>query len=198
MANSICFPLVLQQGLQAIQLTAAVHKLHPPHCGDRSKCVEPTRWQMAFLIAAFGLLVTGAAGIRPCNLAFGADQFNPHTESGRRGVNSFINWYVCNYTFAVMVSLTVIVYVQTNVSWAIGLAIPAVLMLVSCVIYFMGSKMYVKVKATGSPITSLVQVIVVAIKKRRLNPPEQPSVSLYNHIPAKSINSKLPYTAQFR
>ncbi|KAI6675284.1 hypothetical protein NL676_003190 [Syzygium grande] len=174
-------------GLLAIQLTAAIKNLHPPDSG-----------QMAFLIAAFGLLISGAAGIRPCNLAFGADQFNPGTESGKRGINSFFNWYFFTFTFAQMVSLTLIVYVQSNVSWAIGLLIPAILMLISCAVFFMGSKIYVKVKAQGSPLTSVAQVIVVAIKKCRLPTPEQPSLSLHNYTPPKTINSKLPYTDQFR
>uniref|UniRef100_A0A2N9H3K4 Uncharacterized protein n=1 Tax=Fagus sylvatica TaxID=28930 RepID=A0A2N9H3K4_FAGSY len=86
----------------------------------------------------------------------------------------------------------------SNVSWAIGLGIPAILMLISCAIFFLGSKMYVKVKATGSPMTSVVRVIVVAIKKRRLKLPEQPWLSLFNHLSPSSINSKLSYTDQFR
>ncbi|CAH2040906.1 unnamed protein product [Thlaspi arvense] len=93
---------------------------------------------MAFLLMGFGLMVVGAGGIRPCNLAFGADQFNPNTESGKRGVDSFFNWYFFTLTFAVMVSLTLVVYVQSEVSWAIGLAIPTGFMLVSCVLFFAG------------------------------------------------------------
>ncbi|KAK4781509.1 hypothetical protein SAY86_015611 [Trapa natans] len=185
-------------GLQAIQLTAAIKSLHPPSCGESSTCVEPTKGQMAFLITGFGMLITGAAGIRPCNLAFGADQFNPETESGKRGINSFFNWYFFTFTFAQMVSLTLIVYIQSNVSWAIGLLIPAILMLVSCAIFFSGSKIYVRVKATGSPMTSVVQVIVAAFRKARLEQPKQPWLSLHTYIPDKSINSKLPHTDQFR
>ncbi|KAH7550366.1 hypothetical protein JRO89_XS13G0178700 [Xanthoceras sorbifolium] len=186
-------------GLQVIQLTAAIPKLHPHHCGaESSTCQGPTAGQLAFLFTGFGLMVIGAGGVRPCNLAFGADQFNPETESGKRGINSFFNWYFFTFTFAQMVSLTLIVYVQTNVSWTIGLAIPALLMLISCALFFSGSKIYVKVKATGSPITSVAQVIAVAIKKRQLKQPDQPLLSLFNYIPPNSINSNLPYTDQFR
>ncbi|KAL2321929.1 hypothetical protein Fmac_026308 [Flemingia macrophylla] len=187
-------------GLLVIQLTAVFKNLHPPHCGKESKtCKGPTTGQMAFLVSGFGLLLVGAAGVRPCNLAFGADQFNPNTDSGKKGINSFFNWYFFTFTFAQMVSLTLIVYVQSNVSWAIGLGIPAALMLISCVVYFMGAKIYVKIKPSGSPMTSIVQVLVVAIKKRNLKPPaEHPMLSLFNYVPAKSANSMLPYTYQFR
>lgn len=153
---------------------------------------------MAILVTGFGLVVVGAGGIRPCNLAFGVDQFNPKTESGKKGIKSFFNWYFFTFTLAKMVSLTFIVYVQSNISWSIGLAIPPILMFISTAVFLMGSKIYVKVKASGSPITSLAQVIVVAIKKRNLKLPEQPWISLYAYKPPKSINSNLPYTDQFR
>ncbi|KAJ1438976.1 Proton-dependent oligopeptide transporter family [Sesbania bispinosa] len=185
-------------GLLVIQLTAAVEKLHPPNCEEYATCQGPTVGQMTFLKTGLGLLMIGAAGIRPCNLAFGADQFNPNTDSGKKGINSFFTWYFFTFTIAQLVSLTVIVYIQSNVSWAVGLGIPAALMLLSSVIFFLGAKMYVKVKPSGSPISSIVQVIVVAIKKRRLKLPEYLYPSLFNYVAPKSMNSKLPYTYQFR
>nr|DAD34781.1 TPA_asm: hypothetical protein HUJ06_005421 [Nelumbo nucifera] len=187
-------------GLLVIVLTAAISKLHPPHCRaeETGNCTGPTGGQMVFLLSGFGLLVIGAGGIRPCNLAFGADQFNPNTESGKRGINSFFNWYYFTFTFAVMVSLTFIVYVQSNVSWSIGFGIPTVLMFLSCALFFLGSRIYVKVNPDGNPFSSVVQVIVAATKKRRLKLPENPSLSLFNHLPANSLTSNLPYTKQFR
>ncbi|KAK6924944.1 Proton-dependent oligopeptide transporter family [Dillenia turbinata] len=187
-------------GMLVITLTAAISKLHPPHCGSQESdtCTAPTPWQMTFLISGLGLLVVGGAGIRPCNLAFGADQFNPNTESGKRGMNSFFNWYYFTFTFAMMISLTAIVYVQSNLSWAIGFGIPAFLMFLSTAFFFVGTKIYVIVKPEGSPLTSVAQVIVAAIKKKRLKLPEQPENDLFDHVRPKSMNSKLPYTSQFR
>ncbi|XP_058762246.1 protein NRT1/ PTR FAMILY 2.11-like [Vicia villosa] len=188
-------------GLLVIQLTAWIKKMHPAECGnEKATCTQPSTGQMAFLLLGFGFLIIGAAGIRPCNLAFGADQFNPNTDSGKKGINSFFNWYFFTYTFAQMVSLSLIVYVQSDVSWALGLGIPAALMLFSCIVYFLGSKYYVKVQATGSPVTSIVQVISVAIKKRKLNLQEDEFslVSLFSYISPLSINYKLPHTPQFR
>lgn len=193
-------PFFELQGMLILTLTAAISNLHPPSCGtaDANACAAPTGWQMTSLLIAFALLVVGASGIRPCNLAFGADQFNPNTESGKRGTTSFFNWYYFTYTFAMMVSLTVIVYVQSNNGWALGLAIPTFLMFLSCAFFFVGTRMYVMVIPTGSPLTSVAQVLVAAIKKRKVELREQPSVSLYNHFPTISINSKLAYTDQFR
>ncbi|KAM7479975.1 hypothetical protein LguiA_028188 [Lonicera macranthoides] len=187
-------------GMLVLTLTAAISKLHPPKCGteESSICIDPTPGQLAFLLTGFGLLIVGASGIRPCNLAFGADQFNPNTESGRRGINSFFNWYYFTFTFAMMISLTIIVYVQSNINWALGLGIPTFLMFFSCAFFFVGSRIYVKVVPQGSPLTGLAQVLVASSKKRALKLPEQPWLSLFNHVNSNSINSKLSYTDQFR
>ncbi|XP_071731627.1 protein NRT1/ PTR FAMILY 2.11-like [Rutidosis leptorrhynchoides] len=182
-------------GMLVLTLTAAVSTLHPPHCVD-APCVDPTPWQMAFLLTGFGFLIVGASGIRPCNLAFGADQFNPNTESGKRGIASFFNWYYFTFTFAMMVSLTIIVYVQADINWAIGLGIPAFLMFLSCFVFFVGTRIYVKVLPYGSPLTSIVQVLVATIRKRKVVVPEEPLASLFNHVSLKSVNLKLPYSKQ--
>lgn len=153
---------------------------------------------MGFLLSGFAFLIVGASGIRPCNLAFGADQFNPNTDSGKRGINSFFNWYYFTYTFAMMVSLTIIVYVQSNLSWSIGLAIPTFLMFLSCATFFVGTRIYVRVLPEGSPLTSVAQVVVCAIKKKKLKLPEQPKLSLFNISSSTSINSRIACTDQFR
>ncbi|XP_073285761.1 protein NRT1/ PTR FAMILY 2.11-like [Primulina huaijiensis] len=187
-------------GMLMLTLTAALTNLHPPECSTQPnlKCIGASPWQIAFLFTAFLLLVIGASGIRPCNLAFGADQFNPNTDSGRRGINSFFNWYYFTFTFAMMLSLTVIVYVQSNMSWTIGLGIPAFMMFLSCFFFFVATRIYVKVLPEGSPFTSLVQTLVVAYKKRKLELPEQPRCSLFNHVDPGSMNSKLQYTDELR
>ncbi|KAJ0890233.1 putative proton-dependent oligopeptide transporter family, MFS transporter superfamily [Helianthus annuus] len=184
-------------GMLVLTLTAAVKMLHPPHCVD-ALCVGPTPCQMAFLLTGFTFLIIGASGIRPCNLAFGVDQFNPHTESGQQGIASFFNWYYFTFTFALMVSLTIIIYVQANINWVIGLAIPAFFMFISCILFFVGAKIYVIVQPDGSPLTSIFQVLVATIKKRKLAVPNDPSHSLFNHVSTKSINAKLPYNNQLK
>ncbi|OVA09087.1 Proton-dependent oligopeptide transporter family [Macleaya cordata] len=183
-------------GMVLVMLTAMVSKLHPPNCGMKNSklCAQPTAPQWAFLLCALGLLVIGAGGIRPCNLAFGADQFNPNTDAGKRSINSFINWYFFVLSSSTLVSLTLIIYVQSNLSWTVGLALPACLMFMACILFFMGSKIYVKVKPQGSPVISIIQVVVAATKKWRLKQPDNPQVSLFNHFPTNSINSKLHYT----
>lgn len=198
--GSVFHELNILQGMLVLTMTATFPSMHPPKCGsgENDNCVGPSLGQLAFLYTAFVFLVIGASGIRPCNLAFGADQFNPNTESGKRGINSFFNWYYFTFTFAMMVSLTVIVYVQASINWAIGLAIPAFLMFLSCAVFFVGTRIYVMILPLGSPITNVVQTLVVAFKKRKLQLPEQPWNSLFTYHSPDSINSKIAYTDQLR
>nr|XP_009413298.1 PREDICTED: protein NRT1/ PTR FAMILY 2.11-like [Musa acuminata subsp. malaccensis] len=188
-----------QLGLLIIMLTAAVSQLHPPQCDPGRLCSGPTPGQQAFLLFGLAFLVIGAGGIRPCNLAFGADQFDPRTEDGRKGIDSFFNIYYFTFNIAMMISATLIIYVQSNVSWSVGLAIPAVLMFFSCAFFFLGSRTYVKVRPEGSPFSSIAQVLVAAFRKRRLKlPDDHPVESLLDPPHLSSLISKLSYTNQFR
>ncbi|CAL4904728.1 unnamed protein product [Urochloa decumbens] len=177
-------------GMILLTLTAAVPSLHPASHGG-----GPSATHMAVLLVSLGLLSVGAGGIRPCNLAFGADQFDPRTPSGRKGINSFFNWYYFTFTIAMMVSATVIIYLQSNVSWALGLAVPATLMGLSCALFFMGTRLYVRVRPEGSPLTSFAQVLVAAYRKRRL--PKPSPEQLFDPPHKSSLITKIAYTDQF-
>ncbi|RCV19700.1 hypothetical protein SETIT_3G406400v2 [Setaria italica] len=176
-------------GMILLTLTAAVPSLHPHGMG-------PSATQMAVLLVSFGLLAVGAGGIRPCNLAFGADQFDPRTPAGRRGITSFFNWYYFTFTIAMMISATFIIYLQSSVSWALGLAVPATLMGLSCALFFMGTPLYVRVRPEGSPFTSFAQVLVAAARKRRLPAPASLG-ELFDPPHRSNLITKIAYTDQF-
>ncbi|KAI7985119.1 Protein NRT1/ PTR FAMILY 2.12 [Camellia lanceoleosa] len=58
---------------------------------------------------------------------------------------------------------------KSNVNWALGLAIPTFLMFLSCVVFFIGTRIYVMVVPHGSPLTSVVQVTKNTNDPRFLN-----------------------------
>ncbi|CAA6659011.1 unnamed protein product [Spirodela intermedia] len=198
-------------GMVGMTLTASVSELRPPSCdagaAEPAKgvgCVGPTAAQSAMLVASLSLLTVGAGGVRPCNLPFGADQFDRTTKEGRRGTNSFFNWYYTTNTAAVMVGLTFVVYLQDSVSWAVGMAVPAGLMLLSLALFLFGAGLYVYVPPEGSVLAGVVQVFAAAYRKRSLplpSPPEQ-EATLFNP-PAKTTGTalpvvRLPLSQQFR
>ncbi|MQM12715.1 hypothetical protein Taro_045632 [Colocasia esculenta] len=190
-------------GMAAMALTATIPALHPHNCSGgavagRPSCQEPSPGQLAFfLILRLGLMGAGASRIRPCNMAFGADQFDPKTVAGKRSLHSFFNWYYFTCNVSLVIALTVIVYVQSSVSWAVGFAIPAGLTLLSSALFFMKYG----VRPEGSPFTGIVRVVAAAFRKRRLRLPKGgASATLFFGPPADEglINTRLPHTNQFR
>ncbi|XP_057542568.1 protein NRT1/ PTR FAMILY 2.13-like [Amaranthus tricolor] len=173
-------------GMLALTLTAWIPSLTPHWCpyndnlNNQSQtqlqlgsCEKPNGLQMGFLILSLGLLCVGTAGIRPCSIPFGMDQFDHTTEEGRRGINSYYNWYYTTFTVVVMLTLTVVVYIQDSVSWVWGFGIPTALMFGSIVLFIFGMKLFVYVKPQGSIFSSIFRVFIAAYNKRHLKLPHQ-------------------------
>ncbi|KAM7277163.1 hypothetical protein ACFE04_019029 [Oxalis oulophora] len=157
-------------GMIFLWITAIFPQARPPHCVMfREKCNSATPPQLALLFFSFLLMSIGAGGIRPCSMAFGADQFhNPKNPDNDKVLQTFFNWYYASIGVSIMISSTVIVYIQGVSSWSVGFGVPVGLMLISTVTFMLGSPLYVKLKADKSMFSDLVQVINVAWKKRHL------------------------------
>ncbi|GLJ48009.1 hypothetical protein SUGI_1013930 [Cryptomeria japonica] len=187
-------------GMILLTLTAIFPSLRPPPCNtEKGPCVGASLGQNVLLYSSFAMMTIGAGGIRPCSIAFGADQFDYTSEKGKRSIQSFFNWYYFTFTIAVMISLTIIVYIQDSVSWSWGLGIPAALMFCSVSCFFIGKRLYILVSPEGSSITSFAQVIVCAIRKRHLRlPSEQAGAEDFYDPPMKgSLKSRMVLTHQF-
>ncbi|XP_051122490.1 protein NRT1/ PTR FAMILY 2.13 [Andrographis paniculata] len=189
-------------GMMMLTVIMWIPKLHPPPCSQISghKCAGPTGAQFGLLAVALGFLTVGSAGIRPCSIPFGVDQFDAKTEEGRRGITSFFNWYYMTFTVVLIIALTLVVYIQSSVSWVLGFALPTGLMLFSIVLFFVGMRLYVYVQPEGSVFSGIVQVIVASYKKRKLKIPEGKNVDgVYYDPPLKgTVAVKLPLTDQLR
>lgn len=184
-------------GMVTVTLTAWLPQLHPPPCSHKEQCSGPTSSQMGFLITGLGLLSIGTGGIRPCSLPFGVDQFDPTSDEGRRGINSFYNWYYTTFTVILIVALTVVVYIQDSVSWVLGFGLPTACMCGSILLFFSGSRLYVHVKPEGSVFTGLAQAVVAWFRKRRLDIPDEHG-AFYDPPLKASVMTKLPLTQQYR
>ncbi|XVF54251.1 hypothetical protein PTKIN_Ptkin05aG0165300 [Pterospermum kingtungense] len=156
-------------GMATITLTAGVPSFRPSACeADQSNCPQPQSWQMAILFAGLGMLSIGAGGIRPCNVSFGADQFDTSKKKGRQQLATFFNWWYFSFTVALVVALTAVVYIQSNISWVIGFAIPTACLAFSIAIFLIGYNNYIFVKPQGSIFADMVKVAVAACKKRNV------------------------------
>ncbi|KAH7529172.1 hypothetical protein FEM48_Zijuj05G0156300 [Ziziphus jujuba var. spinosa] len=189
-------------GMGTLTLTAGIHQLRPSSvCTDKSHCPQPKSWQLCFLFTGLGLLSLGAGGIRPCNIAFGADQFDTKTEKGRAQLESFFNWWYFTFTVALVIALTAVVYIQTDVSWTLGFAIPTACFVLSITIFLIGRHTYVYVKPQGSIFSDMVKVITAACRKYGASTETGSEKPFYNPNMATRSNTdavKLPHTDRFK
>ncbi|CAJ1931675.1 unnamed protein product [Sphenostylis stenocarpa] len=191
-------------GMVVVTLTAWLPELHPPPCTPQqqalNQCVRISTPHLGVLFAGLILLSIGSAGIRPCSIPFGVDQFDPNTDEGKKGINSFFNWYYTTFSVVLLITQTVVVYIQDTISWKIGFAIPTLCMLCSIILFFVGTRIYVHVKPEGSIFSSIAQVLVAAYRKRKVEVPSEKRDGVFYDPPLDKTHglSKLPLTNQFR
>ncbi|GFZ15657.1 major facilitator superfamily protein [Actinidia rufa] len=86
-------------------------------------------------------------------------------ESKRCHSSTWWNFGLCS---GLMLGVTVIVYVQDHVSWAVADIVLTAVMAGSIVVFCAGRSFYRYRKPMGSPLTPLLHVLVAAIRKRKL------------------------------
>lgn len=161
-----------------------IPEARPGPCDPRTPqlCKSASSFQHFLLYSSFGLISIGAGGIRPCSLAFGADQLdrrdNPKNE---RVLERFFNWYYASASLSVVIALTGIVYIQDHSGWKVGFGVPAILMFLSASLFLLASSLYIKQTVRMSLFTSFLQVIRVSYKNRKLALPPQDSEGWYHH-----------------
>ncbi|GAB4842249.1 hypothetical protein Ancab_012217 [Ancistrocladus abbreviatus] len=176
-------------GMIVLWLTAVVPEAKPPPCGPSvGNCQSPTIPQFAFLLLAFGLISIGTGGVRSCSLAFGADQVdrreNPKTETV---LETYFNWYKFTACLSVLIAFTVIVYIQEKKGWSVGFGIPAILMFLSALSFFMASSFYIKIRPGKSLFSSLAQALAAAYRNRKLTLHPQNSPVQYHFKDSSSV-----------
>ncbi|KAL8098960.1 hypothetical protein AgCh_031605 [Apium graveolens] len=184
------------QGISILWLTAMIPQAKPGPCDPRTQTCESTSsLQYLILISSFILMSIGAGGVRPCSLAFGADQIdNKDNPMNKRMLERFFGWYYAAAAVAVVLAFTGIVYIQDHLGWKVGFGIPALLMFLSAALFLIASSFYIKAKVKRNLFSSFVQVIVVVYKHRRMTlPSPDSSITWYTlkdserHIPTDKL-----------
>ncbi|CAN8259147.1 unnamed protein product [Cochlearia groenlandica] len=185
-------------GMVVLWLTAMLPQVKPSPCVSSSSgpaCVSAaaTTSQLALLYCAFALISIGSGGIRPCSLAFGADQLdNKENPKNERVLESFFGWYYASSSVAVLIAFTVIVYIQDHLGWRIGFGIPAILMMVAGLVFVFASPLYVKRGVSKSLFTGLAQVAVASYVNRKLTLPDHGNGSYGCYYHFKDSELKAP------
>ncbi|KAL3839476.1 hypothetical protein ACJIZ3_024067 [Penstemon smallii] len=127
-----------------------------------------------FFFFAIYLISVGTGGHKPSLESFGADQFDDDHPKERKYKMSFFNWWNFGLCCGLLFGVTIIVYIQDNISWAAADITLTAVMASSLLIFWIGRPFYRFRKPIGSPLTPMLQVIVAAIAKRKLQCPSDP------------------------
>ncbi|GER48337.1 major facilitator superfamily protein [Striga asiatica] len=88
-----------------------------------------------------------------CKRALNPKKKNPEKE---RVLESFFGWYYALAAVSVFIALKGIVYVQDHMGWRVGFGLPVALMFFSALLFFLASRLYVKVGPNKSLFTGFV------------------------------------------
>uniref|UniRef100_A0A1S4D6Q0 Protein NRT1/ PTR FAMILY 4.6-like n=1 Tax=Nicotiana tabacum TaxID=4097 RepID=A0A1S4D6Q0_TOBAC len=153
-------------GLLIVTVQARIPSLRPPICTSVNRniaCEEVDDVQAAMLFSGLYLVALGVGGIKGSLPPHGAEQFYEHLTQGRKHRSSFFNYYIFCLSCGALIAMTLVVWVEDNKGWQWGFGISTIAILTSIVIFLLGSGTYRIKVPTGSPITTIFKVAVVAI-----------------------------------
>lgn len=149
---------------------------------------------MGILYLSLYLIALGTGGLKSSVSGFGADQFDENDEKEKANLAYFFNRFFFFITTGTLVAVTVLVYIQEEVSRTLAYGICSVSMFIAIFAFFLGTKRYRYQRSHGSPISHILQVIVAATRKRKMNLPYNTGL-LYETF---SDTSRIHHTDQFR
>ncbi|ESW25443.1 hypothetical protein PHAVU_003G036200 [Phaseolus vulgaris] len=192
--------IIYQIGMISLTLSAVLPQFRPPPCRGEEVCQQASAGQLGVLYVSLLLGALGSGGIRPCIVAFGADQFDESDPKQTTRTWTYFNWYYFVMGAAILVAVTVLVYIQDNIGWGLGLGIPTIAMFISIIAFIVGYPLYRNLNPAGSPFTRLVQVAVAALRKRKVPNVSEPSLLYQNDQLDSSISlgGKLLHSAQMK
>lgn len=137
-------------------------------CQNASNSAACSPPQLQVILFFFSLYVVALAqgGHKPCVQAFGADQFDEQDPIECKAKSSFFNWWYFSFCAGVLVALTILNYIQDNLSWGLGFGIPCIVMCLALIIFFLGTRTYrFRTPSDGkNPFIRIGEVFVRAIR----------------------------------
>ncbi|KAG1330101.1 putative protein NRT1/ PTR FAMILY 6.2 [Cocos nucifera] len=150
---------------------------------------------MGILYLSLYLIALGTGGLKSSVSGFGTDQFDEKDEKEKIQMANFFHRFFFFISTGTLLAVTVLVYIQDEVgrSWAYGIC--CISMLIAIVVFLTGTRRYRYKRSAGSPIVHILQVVVAAVRKRKLQYPWDDAAFLYEDSPEAS---RIQHTDQFR
>lgn len=177
-----------------LALETKLPQLRPPSCDDSSTCQQATGFQMGILYVALYLIALGTGGLKSSVSGFGTDQFYEKDEKEKAQMAYFFNRFFFFISIGTLMAVTVLVYIQDEVGRSWGYGICSIAMSIAILVFLSGTKRYRYKKSSGSPIVHIFQVILAAVRKRKMDLPYDLGM-LYDDT---TRDSRIHHTDQFR
>ncbi|KAL5076648.1 hypothetical protein RYX36_015632 [Vicia faba] len=166
--------LIYVLGMTLLTIAVSLKSLKPT-CTN-GVCNKASTSQVAFFYTALYTMAIGAGGTKPNISTFGADQFDDFNPREKELKASFFNWWMFTSFLGALIATLGLVYIQENLGWGLGYGIPTAGLLLSLVIFYIGTPIYRhKVRTTKSPARDIIRVLIAAFKNRKLQLPSNPS-----------------------
>ncbi|XP_009382206.2 protein NRT1/ PTR FAMILY 5.2 [Musa acuminata AAA Group] len=170
--------IIYLSGMCLLTLSVSLHSLKPPPCGANTgdpNCDEKaSALHLGVFFCALYILAVGTGGTKPNISTIGADQFDEFDPKERAHKFSFFNWWMFSIFLGTLFANTVLVYIQDNVGWALGYALPTLGLAISIAVFAVGTPFYRHKLPSGSPFTKMARVIVAAARKLTVRVPSDP------------------------
>ncbi|XP_023214755.1 solute carrier family 15 member 1-like isoform X2 [Centruroides sculpturatus] len=124
----------------------------------------------AFSLCGLVAVASGTGGIKPCVSSFGGDQFPPHQEERRR---KFFSLFYLAINFGSLVSMLLTPVLRADVHcfgratcFPLAFGLPAVLMVVSTVVFVAGRPFYRAAAPSGNGAARVFRCVAYAVRRR--------------------------------
>lgn len=180
------FASVQTLGTAALAISTKLPQLRP------EQGQQASGFQMGILYVALYLIALGTGGLKSSVSGFGTDQFDEKDEKEKSLMKSFFGRFFFFISFGTLLAVTFLVYIQDEVGRSLAYGLCSVSMFAAILLFLSGTKRYRYKKSAGSPIVHICQVIVAAIRKRKMHLPED-ITKLYED----DVDTSIEHTHQF-
>ncbi|KAI3974121.1 hypothetical protein MKX01_031579 [Papaver californicum] len=184
-------------GYVLLATQAHLPSLQPPICDMSAQfgnCKQVHGYNAVVLYVGVYVLAFGEGCLRANLASFGGDQFDDNDPTELQQKSSFFNWYTFSISLGAIIGLTLLVSIQENKGWDFAFTLSAGLILLGLIVVSSGISFYRNLIPTGSPLTRMLQVLVAAYQKRKLQFPEIDEETYLAYNKEENVGEVLPHT----